>query len=476
MTALLEARGLSKSFGGVVALDSLDVAVAPGEILGLIGPNGSGKTTLFNVVTGIYAADSGRIAFGGLDITNARPPAIYRAGICRTFQRSRLSLPLSIFDNIMIGNHKRLDQGLWLNLIRRRALRREFDEAYGRARALLQIFEPALADRMFEPVAGLPMIDRRRIEICRALIGEPKLLLLDEPSAGMTHDETAELMNDILVVREHDKDLTIVIVEHEMGVIERITDRCIVLNFAGSLSRGRMMTALLEIDGVYSGYDRADVLHGVSLAVEAGTITCLLGSNGSGKTTLVRSILGLTPARAGRIVFGGIDITRLPTHRIVAAGIACIPEGRKVFPKFTVEENLRVGAYRDTSETTIRGRIADIYRIFPRLGERRGQLAGTMSGGEQAMVSIGRGLMCAPKLLLIDEPSLGLSPRLVRENFKIIRQINERGISILLVEQNVRQTLAIAARGYVLSKGRVVAAGTSAELADQPQVREAYFG
>lgn len=236
------------------------------------------------------------------------------------------------------------------------------------------------------------------------------------------------------------------------------------------------MAALLEIDRVYSGYDSADVLHGVSLSVAAGTITCLLGANGSGKTTLVRSILGLTPARAGRIAFRGIDITRLATHRIVAAGIACIPEGRKVFPKFTVEENLRVGAYRDTSEVTIRGRIAEIFGIFPRLGERRGQLAGTMSGGEQAMVSIGRGLMCAPKLLLIDEPSLGLSPRLVKDNFAIIRRINERGISILLVEQNVHQTLAIATHGYVLSKGRVVAAGTPAELTDRREVREAYFG
>lgn len=236
------------------------------------------------------------------------------------------------------------------------------------------------------------------------------------------------------------------------------------------------MTALLQIDGVYTAYDRADVLHGVSLAVEAGTITCLLGSNGSGKTTLVRSILGLTSARAGRIVFDGIDITRLATHRIIAAGIACIPEGRKVFPKLTVEENLRAGAYQERSEAVIRRRLGEVLQLFPRLAERRGQLAGTMSGGEQAMVSIGRGLMCAPKLLLVDEPSLGLSPRLVKENFAIIRHINERGISILLVEQNVRQTLAIATHGYVLSKGRVVAAGTPAELADQPQVREAYFG
>ena len=160
------------------------------------------------------------------------------------------------------------------------------------------------------------------------------------------------------------------------------------------------MRSLLDIEGVTTGYDKADVLQGVSLTVEAGSITCLLGSNGSGKTTLVRSILGLTPPRAGRIVFNGIDITRLPTHRIVAAGIACIPEGRKVFPKLTVEENLRIGAYQEASDEVARGRMADILRIFPRLAERRGQLAGTMSGGEQAMVSIGRGLMCAPKLAI----------------------------------------------------------------------------
>ena len=236
------------------------------------------------------------------------------------------------------------------------------------------------------------------------------------------------------------------------------------------------MAAMLEIDSITTAYDKADVLQGVSLSVDAGRITCLLGSNGSGKTTLVRSILGLTPPRAGRMVFNGIDITRLPTHKIVAAGIACIPEGRKVFPKLTVEENLRIGAYQETSDDVARRRMADILRIFPRLAERRAQLAGTMSGGEQAMVSIGRGLMCAPKLLLIDEPSLGLSPLLVKENFNIIRHINERGITVFLVEQNVHQTLAVAHHGYVLSKGRVVAAGTPDDLKGRPEVREAYFG
>jgi branched-chain amino acid transport system ATP-binding protein len=236
------------------------------------------------------------------------------------------------------------------------------------------------------------------------------------------------------------------------------------------------MSGRLEIDGVHTAYDKADALDGVSLNVEPGRITCLLGSNGSGKTTLIRSILGLTPPRAGRIVFDGTDITVLPTHKVIAAGIACIPEGRKVFPKLTVEDNLRLGAYQEPSEAVTQERMAEIYRLFPRLAERRAQLAGTMSGGEQAMVSIGRGLMRAPKLLLIDEPSLGLSPLLVKENFDIIRGINARGITVFLVEQNVHQTLAISHFGYVLSKGRVVAAGTPAELASRSEVREAYFG
>lgn len=236
------------------------------------------------------------------------------------------------------------------------------------------------------------------------------------------------------------------------------------------------MASTLKIEGVFTAYDKADVLQGVSLEVEDGRITCLLGSNGSGKTTLVRSILGLTPPRAGRIVFNGTDITQLPTHKIIAAGIACIPEGRKVFPRLTVEENLRVGAYQESSDKISSARLAEILHIFPRLAERRTQLAGTMSGGEQAMVSIGRGLMCAPKLLLIDEPSLGLSPRLVKENFNIIRSINERGITVLLVEQNAHQTLAISHYGFVLSKGRVVASGTPAELAARQDVRDAYFG
>jgi len=255
LTKLLEVRSLSKKFGGVLALDRLDLSVAPNDILGLIGPNGSGKTTFFNVVTGIYPADAGSVIFERVDITQAASRTVYRAGISRTFQRSRLCLSLSIFDNIMIGNHKRLNQGLWFNLMRRSDFKRQFEESYQAARTLLDVFEPRLCDRIFEPAAGLPMIDRRRIEICRALINEPRLLLLDEPSAGMTHEETNELMDDILQVRDRKKNLTIIIVEHEMGVIERITDRCIVLNFGRKIAEGpyRQVAADKQVQEAYLG-------------------------------------------------------------------------------------------------------------------------------------------------------------------------------------------------------------------------------
>ena len=237
-----------------------------------------------------------------------------------------------------------------------------------------------------------------------------------------------------------------------------------------------MTTPLLEVDAIRAAYDRVDVLQGVSLTVAPGSITCILGANGAGKSTLIRAILGLTPPHTGAIRFEGQPIHGLPTHRVIARGIACIPEGRKVFPKMTVEENLRVGAYQIDDAAEVARRIEQAYTLFPRLKERRTQLAGTMSGGEQAMVSIGRGLMAQPRLLIIDEPSLGLSPLYVKENFRIIGDINRLGITVLLVEQNVRQTLAIAHHGYVLSQGRLVAAGTAQALAANEEVRAAYFG
>jgi branched-chain amino acid transport system ATP-binding protein len=238
MSTLLACDGLSMRFGGLVALNALSLAVNEGEILGLIGPNGSGKTTFFNVITGIYQASEGRVDYRGKDLARMSAQEIYRAGVTRTFQRSRLCLPLSIFDNLMIGNHCRLDHGLWFNLVRRGAFQAQFEGQYAAAQVLVRTFSRSLSERLFQPAASVNMIDRRRIEICRALISQPTLLLLDEPSAGMTHEETRELMDDILIVREHMPGLAIIIIEHEMNVIERITERCIVLNYGQKICEG----------------------------------------------------------------------------------------------------------------------------------------------------------------------------------------------------------------------------------------------
>jgi ABC-type branched-subunit amino acid transport system ATPase component len=235
---LLACRGVSRRFGGLLALDGLDFALDEGRILGLIGPNGSGKTTFFNVLTGLYPATGGTIEFAGRPITRLPPPAVYRSGIARTFQRSRLCLPLSVFDNVVIGDQTRMNHRLWFNVFQRRALRRQLEAAREQARQLLGLFDPPLAGRLDEQVSRIPMIDRRRVEICRALISRPRLLLLDEPSAGMTHEETTRLMDDILEARQRIGQLTIILIEHAMGVIERVTERCIVLNYGRKIAEG----------------------------------------------------------------------------------------------------------------------------------------------------------------------------------------------------------------------------------------------
>ena len=236
------------------------------------------------------------------------------------------------------------------------------------------------------------------------------------------------------------------------------------------------MNPILTVRGVHTAYDTVDVLTGVDLDVLPGQISCILGVNGAGKSTLIRSILRLTPPRVGTITFNGNNLDRLKTHEVVRLGIGCIPEGRRIFGRMTVEENLRVGAYTERSNAKIRSSLERVFHIFPRLKEREKQVAGTLSGGEQAMVSIGRGLMTDPHMLIIDEPSLGLSPLFVQENFNVIREIAKAGVTVLLVEQNVNQTLAIADYGYVLLQGQVIVKGSADFLRSNPEVQRAYFG
>src|ERR671912_576354 len=233
---------------------------------------------------------------------------------------------------------------------------------------------------------------------------------------------------------------------------------------------------LLEIENLHSYYGNIHALRGISLTVEEGEVVTLIGSNGAGKTTTLRSINGILPPKRGKIVFDGEEIQGTPAHDMISKGISQSPEGRKIFYRMTVMENLEMGAYHRSDRAGIREDMDRVFELFPRLQERVKQEAGTMSGGEQQMLAIGRALMSRPKLLLLDEPSMGLAPVLVERIFQIIEEINKQGTTILLVEQNANVALEIATRGYVLESGEIVNASSAEELRQDPKVREAYLG
>lgn len=233
---------------------------------------------------------------------------------------------------------------------------------------------------------------------------------------------------------------------------------------------------VLELESVHVYYGPIHALRGVSLTVERGEIVTLLGANGAGKTTTLRSISGLIRPARGRIALEGQNIAGLPPHEIVKLGVGHVPEGRRIFPRLSVEENLALGAFTITDRQEIRRRLEEVLQLFPRLAERRRQQGGTLSGGEQQMLAIGRALMMQPRIMLLDEPSMGLAPVLVESIFEVIQRLNQQGTTILLVEQNARMALEVAHRGYVLETGSIVLEGPATELAHDPKVQAAYLG
>ncbi|MDD6478541.1 MAG: ABC transporter ATP-binding protein [Oscillospiraceae bacterium] len=234
--------------------------------------------------------------------------------------------------------------------------------------------------------------------------------------------------------------------------------------------------ALLEVKDLEVYYGVINALKGISFEVNEGEIVTLIGANGAGKTTTMQSVIGLIPARHGTVIYDGVDITKMPCHKIVHLGMSQVPEGRRIFQELTVYENLMMGAYSQKNDNNFKEDVENIYERFPRLAERRNQIAGTLSGGEQQMLAMGRALMSHPKLLMLDEPSMGLSPLLVDQVFEIIKDINKDGTTILLVEQNAGKSLAISDRAYVLETGSIVLSGTGAELATSDKVKKAYLG
>ena len=498
---MLECDRVSRAFGGLIAVDDVSFTVEAGEILGLIGPNGAGKTTLFNIINGLLLPTAGRVRFRGQVLSGLPPDRVAARGIARTFQNIRLFREMSALENVSIGQHLRTRATLLESVLAVHAYRSEEARVRARAQALLDLV--GLGDRAGVVARQLAYGDQRRLEIARALASEPRLLLLDEPAAGMNPAETQALMA-LLGRLRREMDLTILLIEHDMKLVMGVCDRIAVLNFGKKIAQGtpqevRGDAAVIEaylggragragaartaahgapvlaIEEVSAGYGAAEILHRVSLTVREGQIVTLIGANGAGKTTLLRTVSGFLKPRGGQIRLRGAPIGGGRPDRIVAGGIAHVPEGRQVLARMTVLENLRAGAYARRDHAVEQDLEAMLER-FPVLRDRRTQVAGTLSGGEQQMLAIARGLMSQPRLLMLDEPSLGLAPIVVQRIFEIIQELNARGVPILLVEQNAHLALEVADWGYVLEAGRIVKDGPADRLRGDEAVRRAYLG
>ena len=501
---MLRVRDITVRFGGIVALDGVSLDLNRGEILGLIGPNGAGKTTLFNCISGVIAPDKGTIFFEGHSLVYAPPHVRARFGIARTFQNLQLWGSMTVAENLIVpmdalGRRNTFSDALHLpfSSYAERA-------SMERARAILHVLD---LDRYAGTLAGdLPAGIQRRVEIARALAMRPRLLLLDEPAAGLDAQETARLAELLHAVRERFH-VSMLLVDHDMSLVMRVCDYVYVLDFGKLLARGqpaairgdpkvvaaylgeestqpagdiasvaaarREEAPLLEVKHLAAGYGGLEVVRDIDLAVRAGEVVACIGANGAGKTTTLRAISGMIHPRRGRVMFGGRDVTGTSAERIAQLGLIHIPEGRGLFPNLSVEDTLRLVSNTAGHDVN----ITPAFELFPKLRQRRRQLVGTLSGGEQQMVALGRAILSQPRLVMIDEMSQGLAPTVVRQLFDIIRVFREQGIAVLLVEQFVESALDVADRAYVFEHGSIGLSGPAAELrADRKLVAGSYLG
>jgi ABC-type branched-subunit amino acid transport system ATPase component len=489
---LLGVHEVSVRFGGLQALDGVSLDVDSGHVTGLIGPNGAGKTTLFNIVTGLLSPNAGRVELDGRDITRRKPHQRSRLGIGRTFQRLETFGSLTANENVLVAAEMR--QG-WSR-----------DRARSPAVVTKEILErvglQAVAD---ERVDRLPTGTARLVELGRALATQPRVLLLDEPSAGLNESETATLGALLREVAE--SGLAVLLVEHDMQFVMGTCARIHVLDFGRIISVGSPMDVqadetvrsaylgeadeqarapaaasrdgarddgrppALELRGIHAGYGTIEVLHGVSLTVPTGSVFALLGPNGAGKTTTLRVASGEIAPTSGEVLLHGRAVTGKHSDALARAGLCSIPEGRGIFPNLTVTENLRMSTYTGPNLAEIEERA---FQRFPILRDRRKQLAGTLSGGEQQMLSMARAMTTDPKVLLLDELSMGLAPLIVEELYETVARIAAEDVSILIVEQFAHEVLDVAETAAIMLHGQIQLVGAPHQIARE--LDAAYLG
>jgi branched-chain amino acid transport system ATP-binding protein len=506
---ILSGAQISVNFRGLKALQGVDIGVPEGGIVGLVGPNGAGKSTLLGVLSGDVRAQHGAVRLGGKDVSGLAPETRVRRGLARTFQLPQL------FDELPVREHLTLPRRLaqapsraWSDPLTGRFLHRDVPEEQEVDALLASLGLESVADTL---AGALPLGLTRLVEIARAAATHPAVILLDEPFSGLNPAESRRLSRTLASLNQAEG-IAMVLVEHDVEVVFDLSERVFVLDFgeliaagtpaeirrhpavraaylgdfdldpaeragAAAPARPALTVAeprpgpppapaasggILEISELSVTYADASALHEVSFAVRPRSVTALLGANGAGKSSLARAVSGLVRAQSGRIRFDGADITAAPADQIRSLGVAYLPEGRGIFRSLTVEENLKV-ALQGMPKAERPAAIERSVALFPVLGKRRRQTAGTLSGGEQQMLSLARVLTREPRLLIADEISLGLAPLIVEEVFAGLERVIDLGVSVILIEQFVHRALAIADDCHVLRRGRLVWSGEASQ-------------
>ena len=472
----LVVKSVTKRFGGVTALNKVSLNVPRGERRAIIGPNGAGKSTLFAVISGDLRPSTGDIEIEQRRTTGMPAEKVARLGVARTFQMSSLFAESSALENVMLGTLPAAGRA-WSVAP---ALYR-LGESERAARAALE--SVGLAGKSDLTAAALSHGEWRQLELAVALVQRPGMLLLDEPLAGLAGSERERVGRLLL---DLPRDITVLLIEHDLDFAQTFADRMTVLDNGEVLAEGTPAQVradpavqavylgtgseparherahgepLLEVRGLASGYGQALVLEDVSITVGRGEVVAILGRNGMGKSTLLNSLMGFLPVMSGSIALSNMDLTIAPALSRARAGMALVPQGRRMLAGLTVSEELALGA-RPGSWNAERA-----FALFPRLRERARSASETLSGGEQQMVAIARALLRNPALLMMDEPSEGLSPALIKSLESTIGSLRDEGETVLLAEQNVDLALAVADRVYILERGRVVAHEPAATFA-----------